>query len=207
MMFNRERKYLVKLATAAVCATVLMAVVGCDRPGSMASYTPIKTTDCLPSIALTDQHGRVVELSSFKGKPVLVNFIYTSCPGPCVTETQHLAKVADRISGELGRKVVMLSITVDPEHDGPGQLLAYARRQDAQRPGWYFLTGAPNTIDKVLSNFKLIRQREPNGEIAHIVAVFLLGPDGRVVREYNGEILQAATVTADINHEMTKGKA
>jgi protein SCO1 len=204
-MFNCERKSLINLFKVAVCATLLAAVAGCNRPAVVESYEPINKTDCLPSIELTDQHDKPVVLSSFKGKPVLVNFIYTSCPGPCLTETQHMAKVADRISKELGSKVVMLTITVDPEHDGPGQLLAYAKRQDAERPGWYFLTGAPRTIDEVLSKFKLIRQREPDGEVMHIVGVFLLGPDGRVVREYNGQILQAGTVTADINKEMAKG--
>jgi protein SCO1/2 len=206
-MFNRERKYFVNLFKIAACATLLAVVGGCNRPAIVESYTPINKTDCLPSIVLTDQHDKPVVLSSFKGKPVLVNFIYTSCPGPCLTETQHMAKVADRISKELGSKVVMLTITVDPEHDGPRQLLAYTRSQDAERPGWYFLTGAPGTIDKVLSNFKLIRQREADGSVMHIVGVFLLGPDGRVVREYNGEILQAGTVTADINREMAKAKA
>jgi protein SCO1/2 len=116
-----------------------------------------------------------------------------------------MAKVADRLSHKLGSQVVMLSITVDPERDGPAQLLQYAKKQDVDRPGWLFLTGAPGTIDKVLQSFKLIRQREPDGTVDHIIGVFLLGPDGRELREYNGEILKAESVTADIDKTLAKG--
>jgi cytochrome oxidase Cu insertion factor (SCO1/SenC/PrrC family) len=112
--------------------------------------------------------------------------------------------VADKFSNELGSKVVLLSITVDPEHDRPHQLLEYTKKQDVERPGWYFLTGSSDTIDQVLSNFKLIRQREADGTVDHIIGVFLLGPDGRELREYNGEILKADSVRADIDKAMNR---
>jgi len=54
-------------------------------------------------------------------------------------------------------------------------------------------------------NFKLIRQREPDGTVDHIIGVFLLGPDGRELREYNGEILKANNVAADIQKVLAKG--
>jgi protein SCO1/2 len=95
-----------------------------------------------------------------------------------------MAKVADSLSKDLGSKVVLLSVTVDPEHDGPQQLLEYTHKQDVERPGWYFLTGSPKAIDEVLNNFKLIRQRESDGTVDHIIGVFLLGPNGRELREY-----------------------
>jgi protein SCO1/2 len=144
-------------------------------------------------------------LSSFKGKAVLVNFIYTSCPGPCLTETLKMAKVADRVSQELGTKVILLSVTMDPEHDRPAQLLQYAQKQAVERPWWLFLTGSPSAIDDVLKNFKLIRRRADDGSVDHIVGVFLLGPDGRELREYNGEIPNADSIEADINKATARG--
>ena len=56
-----------------------------------------------------------------------------------------------------------------------------------------------------MKNFKLIRQREPDGTVDHIIGVFLLGPDGRELREYNGEILKAESVTTDVNKALAKG--
>jgi protein SCO1 len=207
-MVDSNRKYLPRMFRTAFCAALvgmLAAAAACNHPAPEEGYDAVNKSDCLPSLKLTDQHNQPVVLSSLKGKPVLVDFIYTSCPGPCLTETQKMAKVADKLSKVLGSKVVLLSVTVDPEHDGPRQLLEYAKKQDVERPGWYFLTGSPAAIDEVLKNFKLIRQREPDGSVDHIIGVFLLGPDGRELREYNGEFLKADSVTVDINRALPKG--
>ena len=56
-----------------------------------------------------------------------------------------------------------------------------------------------------LKNFKLIRQREEDGSVDHIIGVFLLGPNGHELREYNGEILKPASIEADINQALAKG--
>ena len=101
-------------------------------------------SDCLPDINLIDQHGRNVSLASLKGKPVLFDFIYTTCPGPCLLITARMKKIADRLGPKLGTEVRIVSITVDPEHDRPKQLLAYASAQGANVNGWLFLTGTPN---------------------------------------------------------------
>ena len=206
---HAETKYLRDLLkTIAFWVALIGAIAAfaaCNHPASEDGYDAANKTDCLPAIKLLDQHDKPVVLSAFKGKAVLVNFIYTSCPGPCLTETLKMAKVADSVSQELGSKVILLSVTVDPEHDRPAQLLQYAQKQGVERPGWLFLTGSPSAIDEVLKNFKLIRQREEDGSVDHIVGVFLLGPDGRELREYNGEILKADSIEADINKAMAKG--
>ena len=208
-MFYSETKYfrdpLKTIAFWAALTGAIATFAACNHPAPDDGYDAVNKSDCLPAITLTDQHNKPVMLSSLKGKAVLVDFIYTSCPGPCLTETQKMAKVADSLSKDLGSKVVLLSITVDPEHDGSQQLLEYAKKQDVERPGWYFLTGSPQTIEEVMKNFKLIRQREPDGTVDHIIGVFLLGPDGREVREYNGEILKAESVTTDVNKALAKG--
>jgi protein SCO1/2 len=201
--YSRDLLKTITFWAALACA--IAAFEACNHPAPEDGYDAVNKTDCLPAIKLLDQHDKPVVLSAFKGKAVLVNFIYTSCPGPCLTETLKMAKVADRVSQELGSKVILLSVTVDPEHDRPAQLLQYAQRQGVERPGWLFLTGSPSAVDEVLKNFKLIRQREEDGSVDHIVGVFLLGPDGRELREYNGEILKADSIEADINKAMARG--
>jgi protein SCO1 len=95
------------------------AIGGCQSGESTESIDAVNKADCLPAIKLVDQHSDPVQLSSLKGKLVLINFIYTSCPGPCLTETSKMAIVADRLGTKLGTKVTLVSVTVDPEHDGP----------------------------------------------------------------------------------------
>jgi cytochrome oxidase Cu insertion factor (SCO1/SenC/PrrC family) len=84
-------------------------------------------------------------------------------------------------------------------------LLKYARKQDVDKAGWLFLTGSAGAIDATLKNFKLVRQREDDGSVDHVIGVFLLGPDGRELHEYNGEIMKAETITADIDRALPNG--
>src|SRR5580704_13917538 len=208
MLYSKTKYFRNLLKTTALWAAMagaIAAFAACSHPAPEDGYDAVNKADCLPAIKLLDQHNQPVVLSSLKGKAVLVNFIYTSCPGPCLTETLKIAKVADRLSQELGSKVVLVSVTVDPEHDGPAQLLHYAQKRGVDRPGWLFLTGSPSAIDQELKNFKLIRQREEDGSVDHIIGVFLLGPDGHELREYNGEILKPDSIEADINKALAKG--
>ena len=120
-------------------------------------------------------------------------------------ETAKLANVAVRLGGDLGPKYTLVSITVDPEHDGPKQLQDYARQQGADQKGWYFLTGTPKDIDAALAGFKIVREHEPNGEVAHVVEMVLVGADGSTVREYNGEVVKAQDIVDDL--KKTGGKS
>ncbi len=176
----------------AVAAALIFA--GCNS--NSGAYDPFNQADCLRSVELVDQNGRQVNLASLKGKPVVVDFIYTTCPGECLMLTQKMARVASRTRADIR----MVSITVDPEHDGPAQLAAYAKGQGIDDPRWLFLTGAPSTIDRVLNDFQLRRKRAPDGSVDHISGVFMLGTDGHEVREYDGKVVKASTMVDDLQH-------
>ncbi|MFZ0889628.1 MAG: SCO family protein [Candidatus Binataceae bacterium] len=173
----------------------LFAAAGCHR-GSTADGAG--NASVLTDTKLVDQNGNTVSLESLKGKPVVVDFIYTSCAGSCLMETAKLANVALRLGNDLGSKVTIVSITVDPEHDGPKQLLKYSHQQGADEKGWYFLTGGPADVDRALAGFKLRREIQPDGSVGHLVEMMLVGPDGRLVREYNGEIVKAQDIVDDV---------
>lgn len=187
----------------AALVTSLFAVAGCHNDSASSAVSPSVLTDT----KLVDQNGNTVSLESLKGKPMVVDFIYTSCPGPCLMETAKLANVALRLGNDLGSKVTIVSISVDPEHDGPKQLLNYSRQQGADEKGWYFLTGGPADVDRALAGFKLSRQIEPDGSVGHMVAMMLIGGDGRIVREYNGEAVKAQDIVDDVRKTLSKGGA
>ena len=187
------------LAAAALAGLMLVTIAACNRSGTEAN------SDCLPAINLIDQNGQSVSLSALKGKPVLVDFIYTSCPGPCRTLTQRMIDVAHRLGPAVGSQVTMVSISIDPEHDGPQQMLDYAKAQGASQKGWLFLTGGPGEIDAALAAFGLSRERESDGSVSHIVGVILVGADGRKLHEYNGENLKYQAVAADLQKAISRG--
>ena len=191
------------LAIAVAISMSLIAAAGCHR----GSQDSAPSASVLTDTKLVDQNGDAVVLSSLKGKPLLVDFIYTSCPGPCLMETAKFANVALRLGNDLGSKVTLVSISVDPEHDGPKQLLDYSRQQGADAKGWYFLTGGPGDVDQALAGFKLSRQIQPDGSVGHLVDMMLIGPDGRLVREYNGEIVKAQDIVDDVKKTLNKAGA
>ena len=152
----------------------------------------------LPDISLVDQNGKSIVLSTLKGRPLLIDFIYTSCPGPCRTITQSMERVARKLGPALGQQVTFVSISIDPEHEGPPQLLNYSKALDADRTGWLFLSGSPDQIDATLAAFGLRRERAPNGEIEHLEEVILVGADGREFKIYKGDVLHPDSVFADL---------
>jgi protein SCO1/2 len=154
-------------------------------------------SDCLPDIPLVDQHGLKVSLNSLKGRPVLFDFIYTSCPGPCLLLTARMKKDRRSVGPRLGTEARIVSITVDPEHDHPTQLLAYASAQGANVNGWLFLTGTPKQIDDVMARLKLIRRREADGTVDHVLEFFLVDANGRALFQYMGERVEPEQVTKD----------
>ena len=193
---SRLAAYLL-LALFIIASTTLVA--GCNRTAERdGAYAPTTANDCLPDITLTDQNGKKVSLSSLKGKPALFDFIYTTCPGPCLMLTSRMRLIANKIGPQLGSKVWFVSITVDPEHDSAAQLLDYSKQQGADQNGWLFLTGTPAQIEQVMKQFNLVRQREDNGTVDHVLEFFLVGPDGKQLYQYAASHADPATIAADI---------
>jgi protein SCO1/2 len=158
----------------------------------------------LPNVSVIDDHGRPVSLASLKGKVILLDFIHIGCPGVCATLVSKFGEVADSLKPELGSKVVLLSVTNDPEHDRPEQLLALARSSDADLDGWLFVTGKPIDVDRVIKAFGVNNERMPDGSPAHITQVFLLGTDGQKKREYRGMLMKPQAVVSQIREAMTQ---
>ncbi len=200
-----ERRRRPEASTCALlCALSLaltLAAVACQRQNKQLPpgvFGPGTHTYCLPEVKLVDQHGNIVNFASLKGKWILVDFVYTRCPGPCELMTTKLVQAADHLGAALGKNVEFVSITLDPEHDGPKQLLDWARVQNAQRKGWLFLTGSLQSVEEVMAAFKVRRAVQPDGTINHVIEFFLVGPDGHERRQYSPDEAAPQTVANDV---------
>ena len=69
-----------------------------------------------------------------------------------------------------------------------------------------FLTGGPADVDRALAGFKLSRQIEPDGSVGHLISMTLIGADGRIVREYNGEAVRAQDIVEDVKKTLNQGR-
>jgi protein SCO1/2 len=133
---------------------------------SVASYT-------VPKVTLLNQDGKKTDLASLVegGKPVFIDFIYTTCTTVCPILSASFANLR-AVLGEHAREVQLISITIDPEHDRPEQLKAYGARFKAGE-GWDFLTGSRDDIGRVLRAFDAFVV----DKMSHEPMYFLHGPN------------------------------
>ncbi|WP_456448401.1 SCO family protein [Thiolapillus sp.] len=126
----------------------------------------------LPEVTLVDQFGQQVDLRQILSdeRPVMVNFIFTSCPTICPILTSSFARVQKQLSASDLQVPRMISISIDPGFDTPDILLDYSRRYKAGSD-WYFLTGRPEAILKVQQAFDAYRGEKMN----HVPVVFIRG--------------------------------
>jgi protein SCO1 len=151
------------------CAGWLGAVVV-----ALASTVPIAAdnarwgADYFPNVALTTQDGARVRFYDdlVKGKIVAINLIYTTCKYACPLETARLSQVAKLLGDRMGRDVFFYSITIDPDHDTPEVLKAYAEKYQAG-PGWMFLTGRPEDIEQISRKLGLYSEPNPSNPDGH----------------------------------------
>lgn len=101
---------------------------------------------------LVDQRGEALRFYEdvVKDHVVVINFIFTRCKDACPLLTQKLLQTRAALGGELGDRLRFVSISVDPKHDGPAQLRAFAEKQGAAVPGWSFLAGKKENVDLVV---------------------------------------------------------
>jgi len=112
-------------------------------------------------VELIDQDGKPRRLYSdlLAGKTVVVDSFFTSCTGSCPAVAATLARIQAALGDRLGRDVVLLSLSVDPQTDTPARLKEYAGRLGA-RPGWYFLTGSKQNVDLALRKLGQYSERK-----------------------------------------------
>ena len=137
-------------------------------------------------VAFTAADGRRVRLSDYRGKPVVVSLIYTSCHDICPTTTQHLARVVAAARAALGaRSFAVLTIGFDTGNDTPAAMQGFARRQGVSLPDWDFLSADAGAIERLAQDLGFQFRSSPKG-FDHLVQASVLDADGRVYRQVYG---------------------
>jgi protein SCO1/2 len=146
----------------------------------------LKIGQRLPNIVLTDQNRREINLAGFPGKVVLVNFIYTHCPLPdyCFRLSNNLGNVQRRFKPQMGRDLILLSVTFDPMNDQPEVLANYARTWNAD-PNWHFLTGAVPEIRRVCNMFG-VNFWPDEAELVHSLHTVIIDQQGKLAANLEG---------------------
>jgi len=151
-----------------------------------------------PDFALVDQDGRPASLSALRGKLVVLDFVFTRCPGPCPILTGLLVDAREGLSAADRARVHFVSLTLDPAFDTPEVLRAYAQARHIDTAGWSFVTGPAAEVEAVVRAYGVGSTRQPNGDIDHTLATFLISADGMIARRYLGVSHDPAVIRADL---------
>jgi protein SCO1/2 len=150
-------------AALAAVLTGLVSAMAMLRPAHLAADSR-PGANHFPNVTLTTQDGEEVRFYDLiKGKIVAINLIYTTCKFACPLETARLAQVQKLLGDRMGRDVFFYSITIDPEHDTPSVLKAYAEKFHTG-PGWLFLTGSRADIDLISKKIGLYSPPNPSDD-------------------------------------------
>ena len=165
--------------------------------------------DAVPDFKLRNQDGRIIHLNQFRGKNLLITFIYTRCPLPnfCPLVTHNFAVVDKQVSADLGLKgkVHLLSVSFDPEHDTPERLRAYGAEyigSDAKSAfaSWDFAVPEKPVLTEMAKFFNVGITNEPDQTINHTLSTTLIGTDGKVVKFYPGNDWTPEQIVQDLKH-------
>jgi protein SCO1 len=163
--------------------------------------------DAVPDFSLTNQDGRLIHLSQFRGKALLLTFIYTRCPLPdfCPRVTRNFAILEKSLAADSGlyAKTHLLCVSFDPEGDTPDRLKSYGETyMGSTAPEgfkhWEFAVPAKHGLPAMAQFFDLGLTNETDGTITHTLSTTLIGPDGKVVRFYPGNEWTAEELLKDV---------
>lgn len=154
--------------------------------------TEAKPGDEVPNITLRNQDGKQIRLHNYRGKALLLTFIYTRCPLPeyCTLMSNNFAQIDRQLqqSPEVYARTHLLSISIDPKYDTPQVLRSYGaahteRYEDETFTHWEFASG-----DEVkdLAQFFGLRYFAENDQIIHGLKTAIIKPDGTVAKVYTG---------------------
>ena len=155
---------------------------------AMAAKAPVlEIGQTVPNFTLVDQNNRQVALSDFTGKVVAITFIYTRCPLPdyCFRLTNNFGRLQKRFRERMGKELMLLSITFDPEHDSPEVLAKYAEVWKADRAGWRFLTGPVDSVKQVCGKFGMNFWPD-EGLLTHSLHTILIDRRGKLIANLEG---------------------
>lgn len=143
----------------------------------------------VPDFELRDRRSQPVRLSNYRGKPLLVSFIYTGCFQVCPTQTRSLyeaVKGLDRMLGESQFNVV--SIGFNQPFDTPEAMRSFAAQYRIAHRNWEFLSPAPAQVDALTRAFGFSWVATPAG-FDHVLGVTVVDADGRIHAQVLGDRL------------------
>jgi protein SCO1 len=172
-------------------------------PSATSGFELLKPGEPMPTTMFVDQDGKPRTFADFRGAPVAVTFIYTSCPIPdfCPRMDSHFASIQRTITADPSLQGVhLVSVSIDPITDTPPVLKGHAERLMADPARWSFLTGDRDDIDQFAARFGLSISRSLSNalDITHNLRTVIVDGKGSFVKVHIGNQWTPDQVVADL---------
>jgi len=182
----------IPILTLALLLWLRQLEVNALRQRTVSSYGKV------PEFTLINQDGKNFGSADLRGKIWIVDFIYTTCPGPCPMISSRMSELQQPLEKT---DVHLVSFTVDPAKDTPQVLQTYAERLHAEPGRWDFLTGAQSTIYNLSRNGFKLAIGEAKGVPIHSTRMILVDRHGAIRGYYDAAEPDAVTkLVADTTH-------
>lgn len=157
------------------------------------AYKPLNPGDAVPDFKLLNQSGKLIQLDQFRGKVLLLTFIYTRCPlaDYCPRMSRNFARLDKDLAGDpaLYGRTHLLSVSFDPAYDTPAVLRSYGgaytgnyTRETFEH--WDFAAPPSAGLAKVLKFFLIGATPEKDKTITHSLSTVVITPDGKIFKWY-----------------------
>lgn len=152
---------------------------------------------------LYDRAGNPVRLSRYRGKPLLVSFVYTGCFQVCPTTTRFLAKAVQAAQNALGTgSFAMITIGFNLPFDNPQAMKSFAKQQGIALANWEFLSPDPAQVKQLTRDFGFTYVATPKG-FDHITQVTIVDQRGQVFRQVYGESFEIPMLVGPLKELIT----
>lgn len=153
-----------------------------------------------PDFTLVTQDEKVFTLGKDgRGRPLLLTFIFTSCPGACplvVDACLEAARAAGKGKPAMDRPLVV-ALSFDPDVDTPRRLREHMKENRFRRSEIVFLTGGRNAVERAVRDWEVNVGRDEKGDIFHGFQTAVIDRGGTIVARYYGAGIDVKALTAD----------
>jgi protein SCO1 len=180
--FDESARALLIAASLALTAASLFAAVPAldEREALRAGEAAIGRA--VPDLVLQDREGRPVRLADYRGKPLLVSFIYTGCFQVCPTQTRALHEAVKGLDVMLGEhQFNVVSIGFNQPFDSPDAMRSFARQHRIDHANWEFLSPPRERVEALTQAFGFSAVATPAG-FDHVLGVTVVAPDAASMR-------------------------
>ena len=161
---------------------------------------PIDYGSPLPHTKLVNQTGRFVDIASdFRGKIILISFIFTRCPDKdeCPLVSAKFEALQQRLDPA---RFHLIEVTLDPLYDSPAVLQNYAAEFGAKQDAWSIVTGQEHDIQHLLDRFGISSLPVSDAKFIHNDKLFVTGSDGKIAAIDQGVAFDPDSVAAQARH-------